>query len=136
MSVVAGGCFCRSIRFEVKGPEKFACFCYCASCQRAAGAPVVPWATYDKATFKLLQGAICWHQSSPGVTRGHCSDCGSSISYENEDREGDIDITLNTLDDPSSPSLRAHIWTEDKQAWMVIGDDLPVYEKNVGEDVS
>jgi hypothetical protein len=30
------------------------------------------------------------------------------------------------------PSLRAHIWTEDKQPWLQIGDDLPVYEKNIG----
>jgi len=35
------------------------------------------------------------------------------------------------LGDPTSPALRAHIWTDDKQPWMQIGDDLPVYPKNV-----
>jgi len=132
MSLVTGRCFCDAIRFEVAGPEKFACFCYCRSCQRAAGAPVVAWATYRKSDFKVGQGEICWHQSSPGVTRGHCPECGSSISYENENRPGEIDITLNTLDDPGGPNIRAHIWTEDKQTWMSISDDLPVYEKNIG----
>lgn len=73
-----------------------------------------------------------WLHSSPGVTRGVCRDCGSSISYENENRPGDIDLTLNTLDDPTAPVLRAHIWTEDKQPWMQIGDDLPVYEQKIG----
>ena len=128
---VTGQCFCGAIRFEVEAPEKFACYCYCESCQRAAGAPVVAWASYEKESFKINTGSMHWHHSSPGVTRGICSECGSSISYENENRPGDIDITLNCLDDPTSPTLRAHIWTEDKQPWIQIGDDLPIYPKNV-----
>lgn len=132
MSVVGGHCFCNAIKFEVEGPEKFACFCYCDSCQRAAGAPVVAWSTYQKSSFRVTQGEMHYFRSSPGVTRGQCANCGSSISYENEDRPDDIDITLNTHDDPSGPNLRAHIYTESKPPWMSIGDDLPVYEKNVG----
>ncbi len=129
---LTGRCFCGAIRFEVAGPEKYACFCYCESCQRAAGAPVVAWATYARDTFKVVSGEVHWHQSSPGVTRGICEHCGSCISYENEQRPGEIDITANCLDDPAAPVMRAHIWTEDKQPWMHIGDDLPVFEKNAG----
>ena len=130
MSAVTGRCFCDAIHFEVAGPEKFAYFCYCKSCQRAAGAPVVAWATYEKSSLIISKGEMHWHGSSPGVTRGICSDCGSAISYENDKRPGEMDITLITLDDPKGPTLRAHIWTEDKQPWFTIGDDLPVYEKN------
>ena len=129
---ISGRCFCGAVRFVVDGPEKFACYCYCESCQRAAGAPVVAWATYIRDSFVVTQGEMHWHISSPGVTGGICRDCGSSISYENEKRPGEIDLSLNTLDDPTAPVLRAHIWTEDKQPWMPIGDDLPVYEKNIG----
>jgi len=132
MGKVLGHCFCKSIRFEVTGPERFACFCHCESCQRAAGAPVVAWASYEKSSFRVLQGEVRWHQSSAGVNRGFCSACGSAISYENEMRPGDIDITLNTLDDPCGPKLRAHIWTGDKQPWLTIADDLPQHKKNIG----
>ncbi len=131
-STVKGRCFCGRIRFHVRGPEKFACFCHCESCQRAAGAPLVAWATYERDTFSVTQGEIHCHHSSPGVTRGVCSNCGSSITYENEKRPGEIDITINTLDEPGVPAPRAHIWTEDKQPWLHITDDLPVYEKNIG----
>jgi len=131
-TTIRGRCFCGAIRFEVTGPERYACFCYCESCQRAAGAPVVFWATYERASFKVLQGEVRWHHSSPGVTRGLCGECGSAISYEHERRRGDIDISVNCLDDPAAVQPRAHIWTEDKQPWMQIGGDLPVYEKNVG----
>lgn len=129
---LTGRCFCGHVHFAVDGPEKFACFCYCESCQRAAGAPVVMWATYERSTFAITAGDICWRESSPGVTRGHCTVCGSALTYENEKRQGQIDIAVNCLDDPSGPVPRAHIWTEDKQAWFRIGDDLPVYPQNIG----
>ena len=131
MHSIQGRCFCGDIRFEVRGPESFACFCYCESCQHAAGAPVVAWATYARDTFRTTQGEVHWHRSSPGVTRGICRNCGSSISYENDKRPGEIDITANCLNDPTSPTMRAHIWTEDKQPWFEIGDDLPVYKQTV-----
>ena len=129
---VSGGCFCEKVRFAVAGPEKFACFCHCQSCQRAAGAPIVAWATYDRDRFAITRGAMRWHASSPGVTRGHCSDCGTTISYENDKRPGEIDLTLNSLDNPNGPVLRAHIWTEDRQPWLQISDRLPVYKRIIG----
>ena len=129
---MTGGCFCGAVRFEVEGPEKFACFCHCHSCQHAAGAPIVAWATYARDTFGVTSGEMHTYSSSPGVTRGICAACGTSISYEHVDRPGEIDLTLNSLDKPSAPVLKAHIWTEDKAPWLVIGDDLPVYEKKIG----
>lgn len=130
MSTVTGGCFCGQVRVEVQGPEKFACFCHCESCQRAAGAPVVAWATYARDPFNVTSGEIHWHESSPGVTRGICQSCGTSLTYENVKRPGEIDLTLNCLDDPSIPVLKAHIWTENAQPWMKFNDGLPIYEKN------
>jgi len=132
MSAVTGGCFCGQVRVEVEGPETFACFCHCESCQRAAGAPIVAWATYARNSFKVTSGEIHWHHSSPGVTRGICQNCGTSLTYENDKRPGEIDLTLNCLDDPTTPVLKAHIWTEDAQPWMKFDDGLPVYEKNAG----
>ena len=129
---LSGGCFCGAVRYAVDGPETFACYCHCHSCQHAAGAPVVAWATYARDAFRIVSGELHAYRSSPGVTRGICSHCGTSISYEHSDRPGEIDLTVNSLDNPSTPVLKAHIWTEDKPDWFVIGDDLPVYEKKIG----
>ena len=128
---LTGGCFCGAVRFAVTGPESFACYCYCQSCQRAAGAPVVAWATYARDSFLITQGDLCWRQSSPGVTRGHCATCGTSVTYEHEKRQGEIDISVNCLDDPAIPVIKAHIWTEDKQPWFKIGDKLPAFARTV-----
>jgi hypothetical protein len=128
----SGRCFCGDVRFSVAGPAKFACFCYCESCQRAAGAPVVAWATYDRSAFRVTDGEISWRESSRGVRRGHCPKCGSALTYESEQRQGEIDVAINCLDDPSAPVPQAHIWTEDKQDWVEIGGNLPVYTRNAG----
>ncbi len=58
MITVSGHCYCGAIEFKVDGPEKFACFCYCESCQRAAGAPVVAWATYKRSSFFVTRWLI------------------------------------------------------------------------------
>jgi len=131
-ALIAGGCFCGAVRYAVTGPEKFACFCHCHSCQHAAGAPVVAWATFERDAFEITGGEMHWHASSPGVTRGICRHCGTAISYENEKRPGEIDLTLNSLDDPGGPVLRAHVWTEDRQPWLHIDDQLPTYKRNIG----
>ncbi len=128
---ITGSCFCRQVRFTVDLPAKYACFCHCLSCQRAAGAPVVAWATFARDSLDVSQGEITWYESSSGVTRGHCAACGTCISYEHVKREGQIDITLNALDDPGSIAPMSHIWVEDKQPWFVISDDLPQYAQTV-----
>ena len=132
MSTCTGQCFCGKVKFEVAGPEKYACFCHCQSCQRAAGAVYVPWATFEKSSFVCTAAKMAQYHSSPGVTRGFCQVCGTSLTYEHEDRAADIDITLTSFDDPSRFSPKAHIWVEDKLPWVVIGDDLPQFPRKVG----
>lgn len=126
-----GRCFCGNIRFEVTGPARYACFCHCESCRRAAGGVYVPWATFDREAFVISNGEIFWHHSAPGVSRGLCSNCGTSLTYEHEDRAGEIDVTLTSFDEPSTFAPAAHIWVEDKLPWVSIDDGLPQFQKKV-----
>lgn len=127
-----GGCFCGNLRFEVAGPETYCCFCHCESCRKASGGAYVPWATFAKQAFRLTSGTLMLHESSPGVTRGHCPRCGTSVTYEHEGRPGQIDITLACFDDASGFRPRAHIWVGDKPAWISLDDGLPRYSRHAG----
>jgi len=127
-----GRCFCGDVRFEVAGPVKFACFCHCESCRRAAGGAYVPWGTFARDRFTVTSGSLTMHHSSPQVARGHCRICGTSLSYEHEARAGQIDITLTSFDDPAQFAPQAHIWLQDKLPWVRIGDELPRFEKTFG----
>jgi len=53
------------------------------------------------------------------------------LTYEHEDREGQVDVTLTSFDDPSGFSPSAHIWVEDKLPWVTIDDGLPQYPQTV-----
>ena len=132
MSILRGHCFCGEVTFQVQGPPSYSCFCHCESCQRAAGGVYVAWATFDRRDFAITSGTMAVHHSSPGVTRGLCTTCGTSLTYENSARNGEIDVTLTSFDDPSPFSPQAHIWVEDKQPWVTIADDLPQYPRNAG----
>src|SRR5256885_11925437 len=82
-----GGCLCGGVRYQVSGAVSNPCFCHCASCRKAAGAPMVPWGTFARTSFRLTRGALAEYRSSPGVTRGFCAVCGTSLTYHNRSEE-------------------------------------------------
>ena len=130
-STRSGRCFCGQVRYELSGKPKAACHCHCESCRRAAGAPFVTWVSFDGDGLSLVSGTIAEYRSSPGVHRGHCAACGTTITYSWDKRPEEIDIALSSLDDPSGIEPEAHIWVEDKVPWLVINDDLPQYRTTV-----
>ena len=130
---MTGGCLCGAVRYEARAEPVFVCLCHCSSCRRATGGSVVPWATYRTSDVSFAPGALELRSSSAGVTRGHCSRCGTSISYVHERRPAEIDLTVESMDDPMRFKPQAHIWVEDKLPWMVIGDGLPQYQKALSD---
>lgn len=124
----AGGCHCGAVRYALDGPVTSRCFCHCQSCRRVVGATPVPWGTVARDGFTLTRGTLTEHESSPGVHRGLCGRCGSSLTYRHEQRADEIDVTLSTLDDPSALAPEAHIWVRDKLPWVHLADALPRFE--------
>lgn len=129
--VVSGGCLCGSVRYEATSEPVYVCICHCNSCRKAAGAVMVGWVVFAAGDVRIVRGALKEHASSAGVVRGHCADCGTSISYRTERRQQHIDLTMASLDDPAAFKPVSHVWVEDKLPWVVICDDLPQYQKTV-----
>ena len=123
----AGGCLCGEVRYEVSGAARSLCYCHCASCRRAAGAPMIPWGTFDRERFRLTRGALREYRSSAQAVRGFCARCGTPLTYRNDARAGDVDVTLATLDEPERLAPEMHIRVAEKLAWLTIGDQLPQY---------
>ena len=129
--VYTGGCLCGAVRYEISGAVSNPCFCHCASCRRAAGAPMVPWGTCARTALRLTRGQLREFRSSQQVWRGFCAQCGSSLTYRHEARAAEIDVTLATLDDPARIAPLMHVWVGDRVPWLVIGDELPRHEAGV-----
>lgn len=128
-----GGCLCGATRFRASGSASSLCFCHCRSCRLASGAPFVPWGTFPRSGFEITSGKLTPYASSERVSRGFCSTCGTTLTYEHGTRPGEIDVALAALDDPT---LRpeCHIWVSHKLPWVELGDGLPRYpEWRTGE---
>jgi hypothetical protein len=119
------------VRFEITGEAIFACHCHCESCRRAAGAAFVTWVSFPRNSLTIKNGRIAEYRSSSGVERGHCADCGTTLTYSWEKRPGEIDIALSSLDDTRGIEPEAHIWVEDKVPWLDVNDGLPHYRTTV-----
>ncbi|MEO8308706.1 MAG: GFA family protein [Pseudomonadota bacterium] len=125
-----GGCFCGAVRYAAQDPS-FLCFCYCTSCRRASGALIVAWGTFNYGDFRITRGNLREVATSPGVTRGHCEQCGTTLTYRHQQKDREIDLTLASLDDAAELKPTVHIWVEDKLPWLVIADGLPQYQKGI-----
>ena len=109
-----GGCLCGAIRFTAEGAPKWTSFCHCASCRRHTGAPVSAYAGFERAKVRTIQGEIARFASSPGVHRGFCSHCGSTLTYEGERWPTEIHLHVgapSTIPAPYAPRASCFRWT-------------------------
>jgi hypothetical protein len=123
----SGGCLCGAVRYEVTGPVTNPCYCYCNSCRRASGAPLVGWGTFAHSRFRVTRGTLAEYRSSPQVTRGFCKACGGALTYRHDARAGEIDVTLASLDEAATLAPQMHVWVSDKLPWVMIRDGLPQF---------
>src|SRR5262245_47441481 len=80
----AGHCLCGAVQFEATGKPKWVRWCHCESCRRHSGAPSSVFVSFDDGAVSVTQGAITKYQSSPGVLRGFCARCGSTLTCAND----------------------------------------------------
>ncbi len=124
---VTGRCLCGEIRYEYRGAPLKVLHCHCESCRRHASAPVATFVCLERATFRYTHGEPAAYISSPGVTRTHCSRCGSPMTYESARNPQQVDIYIGTLDDPAAIAPAYHVHAEEQLPWFEIADALPRY---------
>ena len=61
--------------------------------------------------------------------RSFAACCGTHLFFEDSDDSDNIDVTIASLDDPSSFSPQKAIWLEDKLPWVVIDESIPSFQK-------
>jgi hypothetical protein len=123
----SGACLCGRVQFEALGPATNLCYCYCRSCRRASGAPLVAWGTFARSGFRITRGTLTEHRSSPPVVRGLCAACGGALTYRHQARPEEIDVTLASLDAAAALAPQLHVWVSDKLPWVRIDDGLPQF---------
>ena len=120
----SGGCLCGSIRYRAAEAPRWAAHCHCAMCRKVSGAAFLSFVEFRAATFEWTRGSPARYQSSSGVARGYCPDCGSTLTYESDDLKL---ISLGTLDEPADVLLESHCFTDSRLPCIKLTDGLPQY---------
>jgi hypothetical protein len=130
---LAGGCHCGAIRYEVSGEPQHVALCHCVDCRKSAGAPMVAWAAFTEAEFRMTKGEAKTHNSSGASMRSFCPDCGTGMYFRNADfLPGIVDIQSATLDDPDALPPAIHIQTAERISWMATAHELHSFERYPG----
>lgn len=90
---------------------------------------MVAWVIFDETDLAIVAGSLSIHQSSPGVERGFCGLCGTSLTYRRADRSGLFDVTTASLDDPDALPPSKEIWTDERLSWVVPDENRPQFEQ-------
>ena len=126
--VATGRCLCGNLQFEVRGRRLWVAHCHCDSCRRNTGSAVATFVGYRKEQLTYTRGERTIYQSSPGVQRGFCADCGTPMTYEADRCSDEVHLYVSTLDEPGEFRPQLHVFIAERISWMEIEDDLPRYE--------
>ncbi len=113
-----GGCLCGAVRFDVTGPPKWTAWCHCHSCRKHTGAPVSAFAGFERERVRITQGEIAKFVSSPGVKRGFCASCGSTLTYEGDRWPTEMHFHVGALDHPEAFEPDGEAFVDERLPWV------------------
>jgi hypothetical protein len=126
-----GGCTCGTVRYRITASPLFVHCCHCRWCQRESGSAFALNALIEASHVEILQGSPIAvdipTNSGKGQKMTRCPECQVTL-WSNYAGAGDAlhFVRVGTLDQPESLSPDIHIFTESKQPWVELGDEVPV----------
>ena len=116
---IAGGCLCRAVRYEVRAEAPLAARdCWRRGCQYLGCGTGAVSALFRKEDVTV---------SGPPHRR-FCSQCGTQIFSEAEERPAATFIRAGTLDNPDLAAPTAIIWPQSAPKWACFDPNLPRIE--------
>ncbi len=123
-----GHCLCRKTIWEFEGQITWACYCHCDDCRRNCAAPVVAWLGVPLKNFSWLGLEPSTYETSDGVRRHFCGNCGSPIGFEANHYAGGMHLYAASLDNPEDFEPTFHVNYESKLPWLEMHDELTKYK--------
>ena len=126
---VEGGCTCSSVRYLVSRDPLIVHCCHCYWCQRGTGSAFVINALVESDAIELLVGDLetvpTPTPSSKGQDVMRCTVCRVAI-WSHYAGFGDkvAFVRVGTLDEPGRLPPDIHIYTDSKQAWVILPDTV------------
>jgi hypothetical protein len=132
--VIVGGCRCGACRYTLAQAELPPVYCcHCLDCQSWSGSAFVEQALIAPDVISAAGPVVVDELSNPSGSVGiqrTCGSCRSRLWSENAHRPGMALLRAGTLDRSEEVIPRAHIWVKRKQHWLVLPDDVAVFDEN------
>lgn len=128
LTETTGSCLCRVTTWSYRGEASWSCYCHCDDCRRNCAAPVVAWLGVPLAAFRWTGALPQSKESSPGVHRHFCGECGSPMGFEAAHYPDGMHLYAASLDDPQAFQPTFHVNYKSKLDWLTLDDDLPKYD--------
>ena len=125
----SGKCLCGLTRFECQGEAKWVVHCHCRNCQRHSGAAFLTYVGFAIEDVSWPKGPPAIYESSPGVERGFCRHCGSTLTFARPTRN-EISVFAGSLDEPHNLVPSAHAFYDHHFAWLEVADEAPRYPRH------
>jgi len=116
-----GGCLCGAVRFRAEGEPKWVLWCHCQSCRRHSGAPASVFVAFDDRSVESVQGQIARFASSPGVVRGFCAACGSTLTCSNDRWPGETHFHVGAFDEAARLAPTGELFADERLPWVAPG---------------
>lgn len=114
---IQGGCMCGAIRYRLSSQTTSSTVCHCPDCRHAVGAQSVARVTVPTANFSFTSGTPVSFRSSDHATRTFCDRCGTSLTFVDDKRKHETDVTTGSLDDPEPYPPTEPIFTDHRITW-------------------
>ena len=127
---IKGGCLCRGVRYEVRGPFLRASHCHCSRCRKHSGAAMSTQGRVRKNDFRLIQGAelVRVYRPDGGAVKAFCTTCGSSLFGGTWPEGDEVSIRLGSVDGDPGIRPQYHTYVGSKAPWDEITDTLPQFD--------
>lgn len=113
-----GRCLCGAVKFEACGAPKWVLWCHCESCRRHSGAPASVFVSFADEQVTMLEGEIARYASSPGVERGFCGRCGSTLTCSNEKLPGETHFHIGAFERAAEFVPTGELFGNERLPWV------------------
>jgi hypothetical protein len=120
-----GKCLCGAVEYLVSGEPNWSAHCHCGSCRRNSGSAVASFVSFAKSGFSITKGKLSDYESSPGVTRSFCNNCGTPMTFTSEQLPTEIHLFLGTLNNPEDYPAQLQVFCAEKLPWLSVDDHIP-----------
>ena len=126
-----GGCACGAVRYRLTSDPLFTNCCHCLNCQRQTGTAFVINLLIEADRVELLAGApqpVDTPRDDGSMQRiFRCPSCQVAV-FSQYGHPGILFVRGGTLDEPSSVTPDAHIYTRSKLPWITLPDSVPAFD--------